>query len=81
MRFREELLELLVCPISKKPLIYDAHQQQLISPSQGVYYPIVDGIAVLLIDEARPLSHGQHEDFFTQSGEGHEGCDHGGFDH
>lgn len=49
------LLEILVCPLSKGPLRYDAGQQELISDKAGLAYPIRDGIPFMLIDEARRL--------------------------
>ncbi len=49
------LLEMLVCPLTKGPLIYDAKRQELISRSANLAYPIRDGIPIMLIDEARPL--------------------------
>lgn len=50
-----KLLEILVCPLSKGPLTYDAQAQELISPQAGLAYPIRDGIPIMLIDAARPL--------------------------
>jgi uncharacterized protein YbaR (Trm112 family) len=50
-----KLLEILVCPLTKGPLIYDATTQELISKQAGVAYPIRDGIPIMLVDEARPL--------------------------
>jgi hypothetical protein len=51
-----KLLEILVCPVTKGPLIYDRARQELISKKAGLAYPIRDGIPVMLPDEARPLS-------------------------
>ena len=51
-----KLLELLVCPVTKGPLTFDREQQELISRSARLAYPVRDGIPVLLEDEARPLS-------------------------
>ena len=51
-----KLLELLVCPVTKGPLTFDSEQQELISRSARLAYPVRDGIPVLLEDEARPLS-------------------------
>ena len=51
-----KLLEILVCPITKGPLIYDKDKQELISKSARLAYPIRDGIPVMLEDEARKLS-------------------------
>ena len=50
-----KLLELLVCPLTKSPLEYDAEAQELISRQAGLAYPIRDGIPIMLPDEARPL--------------------------
>jgi len=50
-----KLLEILVCPLTKKPLRYDAAKQELISDSAGLAYPIRDGIPIMLVDEARQL--------------------------
>jgi uncharacterized protein YbaR (Trm112 family) len=51
-----KLLEILVCPVTKGPLIYDRERQELISKKAALAYPIRDGIPVMLPDEARPLS-------------------------
>jgi uncharacterized protein YbaR (Trm112 family) len=51
-----KLLELLVCPVTKGPLVFDRDKQELLSRSARLAYPIRDGIAVLLEHEARPLS-------------------------
>ena len=50
-----KLLEILVCPLTKGPLEYDAEAQELISRKAGLAYPIRDGIPIMLIDEARQL--------------------------
>jgi uncharacterized protein YbaR (Trm112 family) len=49
------LLDLLVCPVTKGPLRYDAAAQELISDKAHLAYPIRDGIPVMLPDEARSL--------------------------
>lgn len=51
-----KLLELLVCPVTKGPLLLDRERQELLSRSARLAYPIRDGIPVLLEHEARPLS-------------------------
>jgi uncharacterized protein YbaR (Trm112 family) len=51
-----KLLEILVCPVTKGPLVYDRAKQELISKKAGLAYPIRDGIPVMLPDEARSLS-------------------------
>ena len=50
-----KLLEILVCPVTKGPLEYDAEKQELISRSAKLAYPIRDGIPIMLPEEARPL--------------------------
>lgn len=50
-----KLLEILVCPLTKVPLRYDAAAQELISDQAQLAYPIKDGIPIMLVDEARKL--------------------------
>ena len=50
-----KLLDVLVCPLSKTPLIYDKKANELISNSAGLAFPIRNGVPILLIDEARQL--------------------------
>ncbi|MBK1696948.1 Trm112 family protein [Rhodovibrio salinarum] len=50
-----KLLEILVCPLTKGPLEYDAKSQELISPQAKLAYPIRDGIPIMLPDEARQI--------------------------
>jgi len=52
----KKLLDLLVCPITKGSLIYHKKQQELISKSAKLAYPIKEGIPVMLEEEARILS-------------------------
>jgi uncharacterized protein len=52
----KRLLDILVCPVTKGPLIYDKAHEELISRSARLAYPIRDGIPVMLEDEARQLS-------------------------
>ncbi len=52
----KKLLEILVCPVTKGPLIYDKKNQELISKSAHLAYPIREGIPVMLEDEARQVS-------------------------
>ncbi len=49
------LLEILVCPLTKATLEYDAERQELISRPAKLVYPIRDGIPIMLPEEARPL--------------------------
>ncbi len=53
-----KILEILVCPLTKGPLRYDAENQELISEQAGLAYPIRDGIPIMLPDEARSLEEG-----------------------
>ena len=50
-----KLLEILVCPLTKVPLRYDAEKQELLSDQAGLAYPIRDGIPIMLVDEARAM--------------------------
>lgn len=50
-----KLLEILVCPLTKGPLRYDAERQELVSEQAGLAYPIRDGIPIMLPEEARRL--------------------------
>ena len=50
-----KLLEILVCPITKGPLEYNATQQELISRAAKLAYPIRDGIPIMLPEAARKI--------------------------
>jgi uncharacterized protein len=50
-----KLLEILVCPLTKTPLEYDAAKQELISRAAKLAYPIRDGIPIMLAEEARRI--------------------------
>jgi uncharacterized protein YbaR (Trm112 family) len=52
----KHLLDILVDPVTKGPLIYDKKKQELISSASRLAYPIRDGIPVMLPEEARELS-------------------------
>lgn len=54
-RIDPKLLEILVCPLTKTTLEYDAGRQELVSRAARLAYPIRDGIPIMLPDEARPL--------------------------
>jgi len=49
------LLSILVCPVTRTGLRYDADARELISDEAGLAYPIRDGVPVLLVEEARRL--------------------------
>jgi uncharacterized protein len=51
-----KLLELLVCPVTKTRLSYDAERQELTSRAAGLAYPIRDGIPIMLAEEAREIN-------------------------
>ena len=55
MSLDPKLLEILVCPLTKGPLVMSADKRELISWSARLAYPIKDGIPVMLVDEARAL--------------------------
>lgn len=50
-----KLLEILVCPVTRGMLEYDAAHQELISRAAKLAYPIRDGIPIMLPEEARKL--------------------------
>lgn len=50
------LLEILVCPATKGPLIYRREAGELVSKRARLAYPVRDGVPIMLVDEARPLS-------------------------
>lgn len=50
-----KLLEILVCPVSHGPLIYDKKAQELLSKKALLAFPIRDGVPIMLEEEARPL--------------------------
>jgi uncharacterized protein YbaR (Trm112 family) len=49
------MLEMLVCPVTRGRLVYDAQRQELVSHGAGLAFPIQSGVPVMLIDAARPL--------------------------
>lgn len=51
--FDRRMLEMLVCPVTRAPLTYDAERQELISNAAHLAYPIRSGIPVMLASEAR----------------------------
>lgn len=50
-----KLLEILVCPITKRPLSYDRAREELISEAAGLAFPIREGVPIMLVEEARRL--------------------------
>ena len=59
----KKLLEIIVCPITKGPLIYDKENQELISKSARLAYPIRNNIPIMLEEEARQISEKEMEKF------------------
>ena len=51
----QKIFEMLVCPLTKGPLRYDANKKELVSSHAKLAYPIRDGVPILLVDEARSL--------------------------
>ena len=49
------LLEILVCPVTRSPLVYDQAQSELISKEARLAYPVREGIPIMLAEEARKL--------------------------
>ena len=56
IRTDPRLLEILVCPVTKTRLQYDAERQELVSRAAGLAYPIRDGIPIMLPEEAREIN-------------------------
>ncbi|MER8547763.1 Trm112 family protein [Mesorhizobium sp. M0684] len=54
--FNPELLEWLVCPMTKGSLAWDSDRDELVSKSAGLAYPVRDGIPILLASEARTIT-------------------------
>jgi uncharacterized protein len=50
-----DLLAILVCPLTRTPLVYDEVAQELISEAAGLAFPVRNGQAVMLVEEARVL--------------------------
>jgi uncharacterized protein YbaR (Trm112 family) len=55
MKNINDLLNILVCPLTKTKLIYDSSAQELISEKAKLAYPIIDGIPVMLPNKARVI--------------------------
>lgn len=58
----KKLLEILVCPVTKGPLIYDKEKQELVSKSARLAYAVKDDIPIMLEDEARVLEDDEWQD-------------------
>tara|TARA_A100001015_G_C14833766_1_gene649648 strand:+ start:803 stop:973 length:171 start_codon:yes stop_codon:yes gene_type:complete len=55
MNFNKNLLETIVCPLSKEKLFYDEENNCLIARNSKLSYPIRDGIPIMLIEEAKKI--------------------------
>lgn len=67
MEIDRRLLEILVCPQTKGPLVYDRDAGELLSEKAGLAFPIRDGVPIMLVDEARTLS---DEELYSLSASG-----------
>jgi|TARA_B100001094_G_scaffold36323_1_gene30446 uncharacterized protein YbaR (Trm112 family) len=56
VKYDRKMLEALVCPLTHSSLEYNEENQELISKSAGLAYPIKNGIPIMLADEARLLN-------------------------
>ena len=54
-KFEKNLLNFIVCPKTKEPLVWDQKNKELISKKGRLAYPIIDGIPILIIEKARKL--------------------------
>jgi len=61
MEIDPRLLEILVCPLTKGPLIYDREKQELVSRVAGLAYPVRNGVPIMLPGEARELSESERD--------------------
>ena len=50
------LLAILVCPVTRAPLVYDADAQELLSEQAGLAFPVQDGVPVMLAEAARRIT-------------------------
>jgi len=57
-----KLLEILICPLTRTMLRYDAERQELISRAAGLAYPIRGGVPIMLASEARELNDEERDD-------------------
>lgn len=56
MHLHSSLLNILACPITKDKLIYDHENQELVSLKAALAFPIVDGVPIMLVSEAKKVS-------------------------
>jgi uncharacterized protein len=55
MTIDPNLLEVLVCPVTRTPLHHDEATDELVSAAAGLAYPVRHGVPVMLVEEARRL--------------------------
>lgn len=67
MALDDELLELLVCPETKEPLVYFEDEQFLLSPEAGLRYPIEDDIPVMLPEEAEEVDEDELDELLERA--------------
>ena len=67
----KKLLDILVCPVTKGPLVYDKANKELISVAGKLAYPIRDDIPVMLEEEARTLTREEVEAYRDKNPDGH----------
>ena len=67
MALSQDLLDILVCPESKQPLLYFADEEFLFCPASRLKYRIEDGIPVMLIEEAEKLDEAAAEALVAQA--------------
>lgn len=63
----KKLLSMLVCPVSKGALIFDADKQELVCVASGLAYPVRDDIPVMLESEAREISLDEKESYAAKA--------------
>lgn len=56
MSIEKSVLELLVCPLTRMPLIYDRENNELVSPKAKVAFPVRDDIPIMLASAARKIT-------------------------
>lgn len=66
MMIDKQMLNILVCPVTKAPLQIDRDKEELISTAAKLAYPIRDGIPVMLEDEARALNQEEYEHWLSK---------------
>lgn len=59
----KNLLDILVCPVTKGPLIYDKAKQELVSVAARLAYPVRDDIPIMLESDARTLTQEEVEHY------------------